>query len=157
MSHLTFELINSADKARRGRLTFPRGTIETPAFMPVGTYGTVKSITPEELISFGAEIVLGNTFHLMLRPGTEIIKAHGDLLEARSGAHLTVTAVSGRDRTKDRGVSLDGLTWYDDAVALASRRATRRSPCSRAHGESPHGCHGHGHVVCRAVARVRPS
>lgn len=65
--------------ARRGELTFPRGTIQTPAFMPVGTYGTVKSMKPEEIEGLGAEIILGNTFHLMLRPGTEIIKQHGDL------------------------------------------------------------------------------
>lgn len=65
--------------ARRGELSFPRGTIQTPAFMPVGTYGTVKSMKPEEIEALGAEIILGNTFHLMLRPGTEIIKKHGDL------------------------------------------------------------------------------
>ncbi len=78
---MQFELISSDHSARRGRLIFPRGTIETPAFMPVGTYGTVKAMTPEELRSIGAEIVLGNTFHLMLRPGTEVIRAHGDLHE----------------------------------------------------------------------------
>jgi queuine tRNA-ribosyltransferase len=60
-------------------LTFPRGVVETPAFMPVGTYGTVKAMTPEELREVGAEMILGNTFHLMLRPGTEVIRAHGDL------------------------------------------------------------------------------
>ena len=76
---MQFELINTDGNARRGRLTFPRGSIETPAFMPVGTYGTVKAMTPEELQSIGAEIILGNTFHLMLRPGTEIIRRHGDL------------------------------------------------------------------------------
>jgi queuine tRNA-ribosyltransferase len=76
---MKFEHISSDDAARRGRLTFERGTVETPAFMPVGTYGTVKAMTPEELIGMGAEIILGNTFHLMLRPGTEVIKAHGDL------------------------------------------------------------------------------
>ena len=76
---MNFELITTDQHARRGRLSFPRGTVETPAFMPVGTYGTVKAITPEELLDIGAEIILGNTFHLMLRPGTEIIKAHGDL------------------------------------------------------------------------------
>ena len=65
--------------ARRGRLTFARGTVETPAFMPVGTYGTVKAMTPEELEGVGAEIILGNTFHLWLRPGTDVIRAHGDL------------------------------------------------------------------------------
>jgi queuine tRNA-ribosyltransferase len=76
---MKFALHTNDKKARRGTLTFPRGTIETPAFMPVGTYGTVKSMTPEVLKKMGAEIILGNTFHLMLRPGTEIIQAHGDL------------------------------------------------------------------------------
>ncbi len=76
---MNFDLINTDGQARRGRLHFARGTVETPAFMPVGTYGTVKAMTPEELRSTGAEIVLGNTFHLMLRPGTEVIRAHGDL------------------------------------------------------------------------------
>ncbi|THB65416.1 MAG: tRNA guanosine(34) transglycosylase Tgt [Gammaproteobacteria bacterium] len=65
--------------ARRGQLIFDRGTIETPAFMPVGTQGTVKSLTPEMVHDLGAEILLGNTFHLMLKPGTDIVKAHGTL------------------------------------------------------------------------------
>ncbi|MBQ0719519.1 MAG: tRNA guanosine(34) transglycosylase Tgt [Gammaproteobacteria bacterium] len=65
--------------ARRGRLIFPRGVVETPAFMPVGTYGTVKGMLPRDIEAIGADMVLGNTFHLMLRPGTEVIKAHGDL------------------------------------------------------------------------------
>jgi queuine tRNA-ribosyltransferase len=76
---MEFDLIQTSGGARRGRITFPRGTIETPAFMPVGTYGTVKAMTPEELEGIGAEIILGNTFHLMLRPGTDIISKHGDL------------------------------------------------------------------------------
>ena len=66
-------------KARRGELTFPRGTVQTPAFMPVGTYGTVKGMLPRDIVEIGAEIILGNTFHLMLRPGTDVVKAHGDL------------------------------------------------------------------------------
>lgn len=76
---MKFDLKNTDGKARRGQLTFERGTVQTPAFMPVGTYGTVKAMTPEELKGIGAEIILGNTFHLMLRPGTEIIQEHGDL------------------------------------------------------------------------------
>ena len=76
---MEFSLTATAGRARRGRLEFARGTVETPAFMPVGTYGTVKAMTPEELRDIGAEIILGNTFHLMLRPGTEIIRKHGDL------------------------------------------------------------------------------
>ncbi len=76
---MQYELINTDGKARRGRLTFDRGTVETPAFMPVGTYGTVKGMKTEEVADTGAEIILGNTFHLMLRPGTDIIEQHGDL------------------------------------------------------------------------------
>ena len=76
---MSFEKLGEDGKARRGRLTFPRGTVETPAFMPVGTYGTVKGMLPRDIEAIGAEIILGNTFHLMLRPGTEVVKAHGDL------------------------------------------------------------------------------
>jgi queuine tRNA-ribosyltransferase len=74
-----FTLLGSAGGARRGRLELAHGIVETPAFMPVGTYGTVKAMTPEELEQLGAHIVLGNTFHLMLRPGNEILRAHGGL------------------------------------------------------------------------------
>ncbi|ANJ67575.1 tRNA guanosine(34) transglycosylase Tgt [Halothiobacillus diazotrophicus] len=76
---MQFELKGSDGGARRGELRFVRGTIQTPAFMPVGTYGTVKSVDPLEVEALGAEIILGNTFHLMLRPGTDVIRAHGDL------------------------------------------------------------------------------
>jgi queuine tRNA-ribosyltransferase len=76
---MEFELDSQTGRARRGRLKFPRGTVETPAFMPVGTYGTVKGMTPRDVEDIGAHIILGNTFHLMLRPGTEVVKAHGDL------------------------------------------------------------------------------
>ena len=69
-----YQLLNTDQNARRGRITFDRGTVETPAFMPVGTYATVKSVTPEEIKDSGAQILLGNTFHLWLRPGTDIIK-----------------------------------------------------------------------------------
>ena len=79
MSLMQFKLIKGNKGPRRGQIRFPRGTIETPAFMPVGTYGTVKAMTPEELKTLGAEIILGNTFHLMQRPGTDTIKKHGDL------------------------------------------------------------------------------
>ncbi len=76
---MRFELDGTDGAARRGRLVFERGTVETPAFMPVGTYGTVKAMTPEELRQIGAEIILGNTFHLMLRPGMDVIRAHDGL------------------------------------------------------------------------------
>ncbi|MFQ3208555.1 MAG: queuine tRNA-ribosyltransferase [Colwellia sp.] len=76
---MKYELITTDGKARRGRLTFDRGVVETPAFMPVGTYGTVKGMKAEEVAATGAHIILGNTFHLMLRPGTDIIEQHGGL------------------------------------------------------------------------------
>jgi queuine tRNA-ribosyltransferase len=76
---MKFETLATSGAARRGRLHLAHGTVETPVFMPVGTYGTVKAMTPEELTGLGAQIVLGNTFHLMLRPGPEVIRAHGGL------------------------------------------------------------------------------
>ncbi len=76
---MRFHTIETDNLSRRAQLEFDRGTVETPAFMPVGTYGTVKAMTVEELHDLGAEIILGNTFHLMLRPGTDIITRHGDL------------------------------------------------------------------------------
>ena len=76
---MQFELLRTRDQARRGRLTLAHGTVETPAFMPVGTYGAVKSLAPEEVRALGAEIILGNTFHLWLRPGLDVIAAHGGL------------------------------------------------------------------------------
>lgn len=76
---MKFELIRTDSSARRGRLHLAHGTVETPVFMPVGTYGTVKAMSPDELESIGARIVLGNTFHLWLRPGLEVIGAHGGL------------------------------------------------------------------------------
>ncbi len=78
---MKFDVHANDGAARRGALTFRRGTVQTPAFMPVGTYGTIKSVTPEEVASDGAEIILGNTFHLMLRPGTAVIRKHGGLHE----------------------------------------------------------------------------
>ena len=76
---MEFHVSHQNGLARRGQIDFPRGVVETPAFMPVGTYGTVKGMLPRDITQIGAEIILGNTFHLWLRPGTDIIKAHGDL------------------------------------------------------------------------------
>ncbi len=76
---MSFTIAARSGRARLGCLQLRRGTVATPTFMPVGTYGTVKAMTPEELHELGAEIVLGNTFHLMLRPGTDVIRAHGGL------------------------------------------------------------------------------
>jgi len=79
MSKLTFDLLATDGTARRGRLSFPRGVVETPAFMPVGTYGSVKAMTPRDVRETGAQIILGNTFHLFLRPGLDIVERFGGL------------------------------------------------------------------------------
>lgn len=79
MSKLTFDLLATDGAARRGRLSFPRGAVETPAFMPVGTYGSVKAMTPRDVRETGAQIILGNTFHLFLRPGLDIVGRFGGL------------------------------------------------------------------------------
>ncbi|MEO9078394.1 MAG: tRNA guanosine(34) transglycosylase Tgt [Rhodanobacter sp.] len=79
MTSFQFDLHATDGAARCGRLSFARGTIETPAFMPVGTYGSVKAMTPRDVVETGAEIILGNTFHLFLRPGLEIVEKFGGL------------------------------------------------------------------------------
>ncbi|MDQ3206701.1 MAG: tRNA guanosine(34) transglycosylase Tgt [Pseudomonadota bacterium] len=79
MSRMDFQLLGTDGAARRGRLSFPRGVVETPAFMPVGTYGSVKGIFPDDVGALGAQIILGNTFHLFLRPGLDVIADHGGL------------------------------------------------------------------------------
>lgn len=76
---MNFQLHCSDQQARRGTLTLAHGVVETPAFMPVGTYGAVKGLSPEDLQALGADIILSNTFHLWLRPGLEVIEAHGGL------------------------------------------------------------------------------
>ena len=76
---LRFELLASEGLARRGRLTLAHGTVETPQFMPVGTYGTVKGVLPSMLQQLGAQIILGNTFHLWLRPGLDVLRRFGGL------------------------------------------------------------------------------
>lgn len=79
MTGLKFELLATDGAARRGRVTLNHGVVETPIFMPVGTYGSVKAMMPHELTEVGAQIILGNTFHLWLRPGTEVLDKHGGL------------------------------------------------------------------------------
>jgi len=76
---MRFDLLATDGRARRGRLALAHGVVETPIFMPVGTYGTVKAMAPDELAGLGAQIVLGNTFHLWLRPGPDVVAAHGGL------------------------------------------------------------------------------
>jgi queuine tRNA-ribosyltransferase len=118
VSGFSYELLGNDGAARRGRLSFPRGTIETPAFMPVGTYGAVKTLTPEELKGLGAEIILGNTFHLMLRPGPEIMQLHGGLhgfmhwdkpILTDSGG-FQVWSLSTRNKISEEGVEFQAPT-----------------------------------------------
>jgi queuine tRNA-ribosyltransferase len=78
---MKFSIHKTSGMARTGEISFRRGVVRTPAFMPVGTYGSVKSVTPEEVREGGADIILGNTFHLMLRPGTDIVRKHNGLHE----------------------------------------------------------------------------
>ena len=92
---LRFELLARDGAARAGRLHLPYGTVDTPVFMPVGTYGTVKAMTPQELEALGAEIVLGNTFHLMLRPGAEIVGLHRGGLHGFMGWQRPILTDSG--------------------------------------------------------------
>lgn len=76
---MQFDLLATDGAARRGRITLPRGAVDTPAFMPVGTYGSVKAMTPRDLVDVGAQIILGNTFHLWLRPGLDVVREFGGL------------------------------------------------------------------------------
>ncbi len=111
---MKFKVINQDAAARRGELIFSRGKVQTPAFMPVGTYGTVKSMTPEDVESIGAEIILGNTFHLMLRPGTEIIRKHGDLHDFMHWKKPILTDSGGFQvfsLAKMRKISEEGVTF----------------------------------------------
>ena len=124
MSRMTFDLLATDGAARRGRLSFPRGTVETPAFMPVGTYGSVKGLLPEQVRALGAEMILGNTFHLFLRPGLEVIEAHGGLhrFMGWDGPILTdsggfqVFSLAHRRRISEAGVTFaaptDGSTVF---------------------------------------------
>jgi queuine tRNA-ribosyltransferase len=91
----TFEMRATDGAARTGRLVTAHGSVETPAFMPVGTYGTVKAMTPEELAGLGTQIVLGNTFHLMLRPGPAVIALHGGLHRFMHWPHPILTDSGG--------------------------------------------------------------
>jgi queuine tRNA-ribosyltransferase len=92
---MRFSVLATSGKARRGRVELAHGVVETPVFMPVGTYGSVKAMAPDELTELGAQIVLGNTFHLWLRPGLETIAAHGGLHRFMGWHHPLLTDSGG--------------------------------------------------------------
>jgi queuine tRNA-ribosyltransferase len=127
---LGFELLARDGAARRGVLRTARGAVETPAFMPVGTYGTVKAMTAEELVALGAEIVLGNTFHLMLRPGSDVIRALGGLHQfmhwqrpiLTDSGGFQVFSLGGKTRIRDDGVEFSSPI-NGDRVFLTPARA----------------------------------
>ena len=129
---MKFEILAQDGQARRGRMSFSRGTVETPAFMPVGTYGTVKAMTPEELREVGSEIILGNTFHLMLRPGVEVIRRFGGLHDfmhwsgpilTDSGGYQVYSLAEGRQIT-ETGVQFRSPV-NGDPVFLGPEQAIR--------------------------------
>ena len=146
---MKYDLISTDGKARRGRLTFDRGVVETPAFMPVGTYGTVKGMKTEEVEATGAHIILGNTFHLMLRPGTEIIEQHGGLHEFMNWKGPILTDSGGFQvfsLNSDIVMIFDECTPYPashkeskDSMELSLRWAQRSKD---AHGDSPNALFG---------------
>ncbi|NQX89935.1 MAG: tRNA guanosine(34) transglycosylase Tgt [Halioglobus sp.] len=133
---MRFVRLAADGQARRGRLSFPRGVVETPAFMPVGTYGTVKGMLPRDIDASGAQILLGNTFHLWLRPGTKVIEAHGDLHDFMgwSGPILTdsggfqVFSLGEMRKISEAGVSfqspVDGdRVFLDPETSMAVQRS----------------------------------
>jgi queuine tRNA-ribosyltransferase len=114
MSRMHFEKFAQDGAARRGRLHFPRGTVETPTFMPVGTYGSVKAMKPTDIEAVGAEIILGNTFHLYLRPGLDVISAHEGLHRFTGWSRPILTDSGGFQvwsLAKRRKISEQGVTF----------------------------------------------
>lgn len=133
--HMTFDVKAIDGLARRGQITFPRGTIQTPAFMPVGTYGTVKAVTTDQVSDSGAEILLGNTFHLMLRPGAERVASLGGLHQMihwdkpilTDSGGFQVFSLGKMRRITEEGVSfqspVDGSkVWLDPERSMAVQR-----------------------------------
>ena len=133
--HMTFDVKATDGLARRGQITFPRGTIQTPAFMPVGTYGTVKAVTTDQVSESGAEILLGNTFHLMLRPGAERIASLGGLHQMihwdkpilTDSGGFQVFSLGKMRRITEEGVSfrspIDGSeVWLDPEQSMSVQR-----------------------------------
>lgn len=132
---MKYDLILTDGAARRGVVTTAHGVIQTPVFMPVGTYGTVKALTPEELDKARAQIILGNTFHLMLRPGTEVIRMHGDLHDfmqwhkpiLTDSGGFQVFSLAKMRKITENGVSfknpIDGSeVWLDPEVSMRVQR-----------------------------------
>ena len=135
-----FTVLNSSGSARRGRLSLAHGVVETPTFMPVGTIGAVKTVAPWELQAMGAQIILGNTYHLYLRPGLEVLEKFGGLhsfmtwdkpILTDSGG-FQVFSLDARRKVTDEGVAIERdatKAAFDKAGVVAMRGDwTRRDP-----------------------------
>ena len=117
---LHFELLATEGLARRGRLTLRRGVVETPAFMPVGTYGTVKGVLPQSLEAMGAQIILGNTFHLWLRPGVDVVRRFGGLHRFEGWARPILTDSGGFQVWSLANADGKGRAISEEGVRFAS-------------------------------------
>ncbi len=117
---LRFELLKTANRARRGRLTLNHGGVETPTFMPVGTYGTVKGVLPRSLLEMGAEIILGNTFHLWLRPGLDVVRGFGGLHRFEAWPRPMLTDSGGFQVWSLAGADGQGRKISEEGVRFAS-------------------------------------
>ncbi len=115
-----FELIAREGMARRGRLTLNHGVVDTPVFMPVGTYGTVKGVLPASLEAMGAQIILGNTFHLWLRPGLEVLRQFGGLHRFENWSRPILTDSGGFQVWSLGGADGKGRKISEEGVAFAS-------------------------------------
>jgi queuine tRNA-ribosyltransferase len=117
---LTFELLHTDGHARRGRLTLNHGVVETPVFMPVGTYGTVKGVMPQSLEDMGARIILGNTFHLWMRPGMDVLRGFGGLHGFETWPHSMLTDSGGFQVWSLGGADGKGRKISEEGVRFAS-------------------------------------
>ncbi|HMO44920.1 MAG TPA: tRNA guanosine(34) transglycosylase Tgt [Rubrivivax sp.] len=117
---LKFELLKTEGAARRGRLTLNHGVVETPMFMPVGTYGTVKGVLPQSLLDMGAQIILGNTFHLWLRPGLEVLRQFGGLHRFEGWPRPILTDSGGFQVWSLGGADGKGRKISEEGVRFAS-------------------------------------
>ena len=117
---LRFELLYTEGQARRGRLTLNHGVVETPVFMPVGTYGTVKGVLPRSLEEMGAQIILGNTFHLWLRPGLDVLRQFGGLHRFEGWSRPMLTDSGGFQVWSLGGSDGKGRKITEEGVKFAS-------------------------------------
>ena len=123
---LKFDLLSTEGAARRGRLTLTHGVVATPMFMPVGTYGTVKGVLPQSLLDMGAQIILGNTFHLWLRPGLDVIRQFGGLHRFEGWPKPMLTDSGGFQVWSLGGADGKGRKISEDGVKFASPQAFHR-------------------------------